>query len=61
MEHGFKLQAEALDKAITRRQMADFEFAIEPVRRRLHAAELKAPHRCAVAPPACVDFDRRHL
>ncbi len=59
MEHGFKLQAADLDRAIyAEDEMAHPQFAVESLRRGLHAPRAEGADRCFAAPSACVGADR---
>ncbi|MGY2938960.1 aspartate/methionine/tyrosine aminotransferase [Bradyrhizobium sp. GM6.1] len=59
---GFKLQAEALERAITpKTKMGDPVLAVEPDGSCLHQDRAEGAHRRAGQASACVGDDRRHV
>ena len=58
IETGFKLKPETLEAAITPRdQVAADQFAVQPVRRRLHRRRTEGPGRGLEAPSAGLGAD----
>ncbi len=61
-ESGFKLTPADLEAAITPQdQVADPEFALEPLRRGLYLGRDEGGHRRAAQASPCLGHDRRHV
>jgi DNA-binding transcriptional MocR family regulator len=61
VERGFKLQPEDLERAITKRQMGDPQFAQQPFGGGLYARGVARLRRCFYAASACHDPDGRYV